>query len=168
MSLKITIEIALEPGDKYTAEEAAVINALSGDVAANPAPAAPKAAPAAPAAAPKAAPKAAPAKVEKPAPAPTSPQSTKAAVLDTTIDEEPEAEEVEAEVVEEAEEDLLGGGTTFTKEEAIARATKLISGQKMAIVKKALAAVGAKKVSDLNDADEIQAFMAAVDKAEQA
>jgi NADH-quinone oxidoreductase subunit C len=77
-----------------------------------------------------------------------------------------EAEAAEAEVEEaEVEDDLLGGEaeTTFTKADAIAKATQLVSSQKQAVVKTALAAVGAKRVSDLNDAADIQAFMAALE-----
>lgn len=166
MSLKINIEIALEAGESYSPIEAAVVAALKGDAAANTA--APAAAPAAakvteaPAkvsAPAKTAPaKTAPAKVEKPAPSPKSAQSTTPAVLDTTIDEE-DTTAAEAEV-DETEEDLVGGSETkYTKQDAIQEATKRISSGQMADVKKALSKVTAKKVSDLNDDEEIQVFM---------
>lgn len=84
--------------------------------------------------------------------------------LDTSLDS---AEEEEADVEEEAEDDLLGGdeeeGTTYTKEDAIAKATQLVSAQKQAVVKAALVKAGAKRVSDLNDSDAIQVFMTALE-----
>lgn len=152
MTLKVNIEITADENGTFSAVESGVIAALQGNAAAAPATAAP-------------APAAAPAKVTtkapvKAAPSPKSAQSTTPAVLDTTLDEEPEEAEVE---VEEAEEDLVGGGETYTKEDAIKRATALVSGQKQAAVKKALAAAGAKRVSDLNDEDGITAFMKSLD-----
>lgn len=49
-----------------------------------------------------------------------------------------------------------------TLEDAVAAATKLVSGGKAAKVKAALADVGAKRVSELNEGD-IPAFLAALD-----
>jgi hypothetical protein len=156
MSTKITIEIVA--GDTgYTAQEANILDALRG---APVTPTTPTTAAPAPAAAPAKVTTKAPVKA---APSPKSAQSTTPAVLDTTLDEEPEEAEVE---VEEAEDDLLGGGETYTKEDAIKRATALVSGQKQAAVKKALAAAGAKRVSDLNDDEGIAAFMKSLDDQE--
>ena len=85
------------------------------------------------------APKAAPAakKAAKPAPKAKAPEPV----------EEPE------EAVEEPEEDLLGGGDDApTMEDAVSLATKMVSDGKTAEVKAALAAVGAKRVSEISEA----------------
>lgn len=93
---------------------------------------------------------AAPAKeqAEKPAPA------KKAAAPAKKAEPEPEPEP-------EPEEDLVGGGDVRTKEDAIKEATTLVSQGKTAQVKKALAAVGAKKVSEIPD-DQVEEFFAAL------
>ena len=80
-----------------------------------------------------------PARTAKPAPAKTKPAPV----------EEPEVEdeETEAPVEETEDEDLLGGEVTL--QDAIDRATELVSSGKSAQVKAALAKVGAKRVSDI-------------------
>ena len=75
-----------------------------------------------------------PARPAKPAPAKTKPAPV-------------EDEETEAPVEETEDEDLLGG--EFTLQDAIDRATELVSSGKSAQVKAALAQVGAKRVSDI-------------------
>lgn len=55
------------------------------------------------------------------------------------------------------EEDLLGGGEP-TMADAVAKATKLVSEGQAALVKEKLAAVGAKRVSELTD-DNIATFV---------
>lgn len=160
MSTTINISITADESGNFNAREQAILASLSAHPSQGAAAVLPASKPA-PAAAPKAEPKAAPApapKTEKPAPAPASPQSTKAAVLDTTIDEEPAVEEPAAEV----EEDLVGG-EDFTLQDAVTRATKLVSEKKQAVVKEALTALGAKRVSDLKEQADINAFMAAVE-----
>lgn len=57
------------------------------------------------------------------------------------------------EPTEESEEDLLGGDEEVTMEDAVAAATKLVSDGKAAQVKAALAKVGAKRVSEVAEAD---------------
>lgn len=166
MSTKITIEITVAEDQAYTAREAAIIASLQAHpsqgaaavVKEAPKAAEPKAAPA-PAAAPATHAKPPVAKpAPKAAPAPASATSGKAAVLDTTLDEAPAA-------AEEAEEDLLGGGAeeaTYTLEDAVSKATKLVSGGKASEVKAALAAAGAKRVSELKG-DAIGTFMQALE-----
>lgn len=91
--------------------------------------------------------------------------------LDTTLDEEvPDDQDIAEAEAAEVEDDLLGGEeeaaavTTYTKADAIAAATKLVSTQKQAVVKKALGKIpGAKRVSDLSDDADIQVFMAALE-----
>lgn len=61
---------------------------------------------------------------------------------------------------EPAEEDLLGGGEP-TMADAVALATKLVSEGQAAQVKEALAAVGAKRVSELTD-DTIATFVSSL------
>lgn len=159
MSTTITISISVTGDEAYTEREQAILNSLNAHPSQGAAAVVPASKPA-PAAAPKAEPKAAPApapKAEKPAPAPSSPQSTKAAVLDTTIEDAPAAVEAE-----EVEEDLVGG-EDFTLQDAVTRATKLVSEKKQAIVKDALTALGAKRVSDLKEQADINAFMTAVE-----
>ena len=60
----------------------------------------------------------------------------------------------------EPEEDLLGGAATL--EDAVARATTLVASGKTAQVKAALAAAGAKRVSELSGA-KIGVFLGALD-----
>jgi hypothetical protein len=60
----------------------------------------------------------------------------------------------------EPEEDLVGGGATL--EDAVAKATELVAAGKTAAVKAALAAAGAKRVSELSGA-KIQVFLDALD-----
>lgn len=64
----------------------------------------------------------------------------------------------------EPEEDLVGGDGP-TMQDAVAAATKLVSEGGAATVKTALAAVGAKRVSEMAEAD-IPAFMEALEAAE--
>jgi hypothetical protein len=67
---------------------------------------------------------------------------------------------------EPEDEDLLGGSDDSpTLEQAVARATQVVSEGGTATVKAALASVGAKKVSELS-ADKVADFMAALDAAE--
>lgn len=154
MSTTINISITADESGNFNAREQAILASLSAHPSQGAAAVLPASKPA-PAAAPKAEPKAAPApapKAEKPAPSPKSEQSTTPAVLDTTIDEAP------------AEEDLLGGDVKhYTLQDAVARATKLVSQKKQAVVKAGLeAAGGAKKVSDLKTQEAIDTFMAEV------
>ena len=66
--------------------------------------------------------------------------------------EAPAPEPAEEAVEEPAEEDLLGGGDDApTMEDAVALATKMVSTGKTAEVKAALAAVGAKRVSEIDE-----------------
>lgn len=173
MSLRINIEISLAENESPNAREQAILDSMAahpsngGTTVVNngavKTPATP--AKAAQAEAPKAAPAPASRPVGRPKAAPKAAETPMA--LDTTLDEEPE---VEAPEEEEAEDDLLGGEeeaaavTTYTKADAIAAATKLVSTQKQAIVKKALGKIpGAKRVSDLSDDADIQVFMAALE-----
>lgn len=64
-------------------------------------------------------------------------------------------------VVEEEEEDLVGGDAP-TMSDAVAAATNLVSTGEAAKVKAALAEVGAKRVSEIEDGD-IPAFLAALE-----
>lgn len=171
MSTKITIEISLTADEQPNAREQAILNSMAAHPAngAAAAPVATVAAKAEEAPAPAKAPVAAEAPAKRPvgrprAALPTAPVAAPEPAevpmaLDTTLD-------VEEEVVEELEEDLMGedeATTHFTKEDAIAAATKLVSNQKQAVVKAALVKAGAKRVSDLNDAADIQVFMAALE-----
>jgi hypothetical protein len=175
MSTKITIEISLAADEQPNAREQAILNSMAahpagGTTVVNNAAAAPVAAAPAPAAKAEAAAAEAPVKrgpgrpKAAAAPAPTPKAAEVPMALDTSLDS---AEEEEADVEEEAEDDLLGGdeeeGTTYTKEDAIAKATQLVSAQKQAVVKAALVKAGAKRVSDLNDSDAIQVFMTALE-----
>jgi hypothetical protein len=68
---------------------------------------------------------------------------------------------VAAEAAEEPVEDLVGGDTdeaTYTLEDAVAKATGLVSSGRAAEVKSALAQTSAKKVSELKGAD-LNTFM---------
>ena len=158
--LEINVKITLAPGEEYSAIEAAVAQALSGSAT----PAAP-AAPAKPVAAAKA--PAAPAPASKPAAATKPPvaKTPAAKAPAKAVEPEPE-EEVEDEgpaAALEVEEDLLGGDEpAYTIEAAVAAATKLVSAGKSADVKAALAASGAKKVSELKGKG-IQAFIEALE-----
>ena len=92
--------------------------------------------------------------VEEPKPATPKPARKAPAPKPSPV-EEPEVEdEVEAE-----DEDLLGGGVTL--QDAIDRATELVSEGKAAQVKAALAKVGAKRVSDIKQ-DSLKAFVDAL------
>lgn len=71
-------------------------------------------------------------------------------------EETPAADEAD----EDAAEDLLGGDKP-TMQDAVARATELISDGKTALVKGALAEAGASRVSELDDAG-IATFLAAL------
>lgn len=86
---------------------------------------------------------------EKPAPAKAT-AATKKAAAKATPAAEPEAEE-----------DLVGGGDAPTMADAVAAATVLVSEGGAAKVKEALAVVGAKRVSEMDEAD-IPAFLAAL------
>lgn len=90
--------------------------------------------------------------VEEPKPA-TSKPARKAPAPKPAPVEEPEVED------EAEDEDLLGGGVTL--QDAIDRATELVSEGKAAQVKAALAKVGAKRVSDIKQ-DSLKAFVDAL------
>jgi DNA-binding protein YbaB len=75
-------------------------------------------------------------------PAPAAP-AKKAVAAKPAPEPEPEPEE----------EDLFGGEDVPTMEDAVAAATKLVSEGKAADVKKALASVGAKRVSEVTEAN---------------
>lgn len=176
MSLRINIEISLAENESPNAREQAILDSMaahpSNGVAAARKEAAqaeaPKAAPA-PAPAAKAAPAPASRPVGRPKAAPKAAETPMA--LDTTLDEEVPDDQDIAEAEEAVEDDLLGGEeeevasvTTYTKADAIQAATKLVSSQKQAVVKKALGKIpGAKRVSDLSDDADIQVFMAALE-----
>ena len=89
--------------------------------------------------------------VEEPAPATAKPARTTKTARPAP-EPEPEPEPAKTAPVEETEdeaedEDLLGGEVTL--QDAIDRATELVSSGKSAQVKAALAQVGAKRVSDI-------------------
>ncbi|HOY80546.1 MAG TPA: hypothetical protein PLB92_00265 [Rhodoglobus sp.] len=63
-------------------------------------------------------------------------------------------------VKEEPAEDLISGGQDL-REQAVQKATELVTGGKSATVREALSALGAKRVSDLAD-DQLEGFLAAV------
>lgn len=63
--------------------------------------------------------------------------------------------------VEEVEEDLVGGGEP-TLADAVERATSMVSAGQSAKVKEALAVVGAKRVSEIPEA-QVSAFLEALD-----
>lgn len=71
-------------------------------------------------------------------------------------DPEPEAEAAEP------EEDLIGGGEALSLDDAVSKAQDLVTSGKSAVVKKALAAVGAKRVGELEQS-QIADFVAALD-----
>ena len=134
MGIQITFDTDnLSPEDREVIALAIGVSTTTTTAAAAPAPAAAAKAPAKKAAA-------APAK-KAAAPAP---------------DPEPEAVEEE---VEEAEEDLVGGGEAYTMKDAVARATALVSAGHTPRVKEALAGQGVKRVSELKGDDAIAAFM---------
>lgn len=91
----------------------------------------------------------------EPEPAPTKPAK---AASKPKPEPEPEVEEP----AEEPEEDLISGDAP-TMSDAVAAATELVSDGKAALVKEALASVGAKRVSELAEGD-IAAFLAALQK----
>lgn len=90
-----------------------------------------------------------------PAPAKATPAPKKAAPAPTP---EPVVEEAGAEAEAEAE-DLVGGAPTMA--DAVSAATVLVSSGGAAKVKEALASVGAKRVSEMQESD-IPAFLAAL------
>ena len=98
--------------------------------------------------------------VQSAAPAPKAKPAPKATAKAAPVAEE--APEVPDEPADEAdaEEDLLGGAPTL--EDAVAKATELVSSGQTATVKAALAAVGAKRVSEVK-ANQVQAFIDALD-----
>lgn len=157
MTTQITISIQADEAGKYTARELAILSAISGN-----APAATAEAAAAPVAE-----KPAAAKPVAQKPAAAKPAAAKPTPKPAPVEEEDETtitdDEAADEPAEAEEDDVLGGGdeetTTYTKKDAVARATQLVSEQKQALVKKGLASVGAKRVSDLVDPEDIQAFM---------
>ena len=101
-------------------------------------------------------PEPAPAKAE---PRKAAPAARKAAQSKPEPEASPEPEaEPTPEAEAEATEDLMGG-TEYTREQVVARATELLSEQKTAALKAALAAVGAKRVSELKP-EQFTAFMA--------
>lgn len=61
---------------------------------------------------------------------------------------------------DEPDEDLLGGDE-YTMQDAVDRATELISAGKQPVIKKALADLGAKRVADLKG-DQIREFIEAL------
>ena len=63
-------------------------------------------------------------------------------------------------VKEEPAEDLISGGPDL-REQAVQKATELVTSGKSATVREALGTLGAKRVSDLAD-DQLEAFLAAV------
>lgn len=63
-------------------------------------------------------------------------------------------------VKEEPVEDLISGGPDL-REQAVQKATELVTSGKSATVREALSALGAKRVSDLAD-DQLEGFLAAV------
>lgn len=80
------------------------------------------------------------------------------AAAEAAKDEEPEdAPEPEA---DDEDDDLLGGGAP-TLEDAVAKATELVSTGKSAVVKAALAEAKAKRVNELKG-DQIQKFLDAL------
>jgi hypothetical protein len=85
--------------------------------------------------------------------APAAPAPAKAAAK--------KAPKAAAAPVEPEDEDLLGG-TAPTMADAVARATVLVSEGGAAKVKEALAAVGAKRVSEM-DEDKVPEFLALLD-----
>lgn len=88
--------------------------------------------------------------------------AAKAPAAKTTPAAKPAAAKVTPPAAAETEdEDVLGGGEA-TLEDAVARATALVSSGKTADVKAALAVVGAKRVSELSGA-KIQGFLDALD-----
>lgn len=115
-------------------EDRAVLALLAGNPVA-------AAAPAAAAAAPAAAPKKRAAAKPAPAPAPEP-------------EDEPEDEDEDEDVV---------GGTAPTMGDAVARATELVGAGEASRVKAALADLGVKKVSELKGADDIAAFVEALE-----
>lgn len=76
-------------------------------------------------------------------------------------DKKAKAEKAKPEPEPEPEEDLVGGGPTLA--DAVARATQMVSNGGSAKVKEALAAVGAKRVSEMDETD-VPAFLAALDE----
>ena len=78
----------------------------------------------------------------------------------------PAAKKPEPEPEPEPEEDLVGDEEAKqparTKADAIKDSTEMVSKGKAAIVKKALAAVGAKKVSEIPD-DQVEEFFAVLE-----
>jgi len=95
---------------------------------------------------------------EPEAEAPAAPAKAPAAKKAAAKAEAPAAPAAEP----EGEDDDLVGGDGPTMAEAIARATEMVSQGGSAKVKEALASVGAKKVSEM-DEDKIPAFFAALD-----
>lgn len=92
----------------------------------------------------------------EPDPEPVAAKKVVAKKVAAVVEPEPEPEEEE-----EIEEDLVGGDAP-TISDAVAAATKLVSEGKQAVVKAALTAVGAKKVSEM-EADVIPSFLAALE-----
>ena len=89
------------------------------------------------------------------APAPVAAPTPKAVVVPPVAKPTPKPEPTP-----EPDEDLLGGAATL--EDAVARATTLVASGKTAQVKAALAAAGAKRVSELSGA-KIGVFLGALD-----
>ena len=88
--------------------------------------------------------------VEEPAPATAKPARTTKPAPAKPAPAKP-APEPEPEPEEDEDEDLLGGEVTL--QDAVDRATELVSSGKSAAVKAALAKVGAKRVSDIKPSD---------------
>jgi hypothetical protein len=62
----------------------------------------------------------------------------------------------------EPEEDLIGGGDALTVDDAVNKAQDLVTSGKSSVVKKALAAVGAKRVGEL-EPNQVADFVAALE-----
>lgn len=156
MSINVNISISLEEGQTYSALEAGVIAALSGNAPA-----------AAAAASVPAAAKAAPAPAAAAKPATRRPAAAKAKAPEP-VEEAADEDEGPAAALEEddADEDLLGAAPAKAKaatlEEAVAAATDLVSNGEQARVKEALSSLGAKRVSELKGA-KIGQFLAALE-----
>lgn len=157
MSLKITIEIAAtDEAPHYTGLEQEILAALSPTSAGSPTAPSPAPKAADPAPAPKTAPAA-----SKPASKP-APKAKKEAPV-----EEPPAQEEEKTLQEELFEidgDAAPAAEEPTLQDAIDRATELVSNGKASVVKEALAAQSAKRVSELKGKG-IAAFLTAVEGA---
>jgi len=168
MSIKVNIEINVA-AEGYTEHESAILAALAAHPSQGAAAVIPAAAPTEKIAAGVAADAriaeskakaAAEAKAKADAAAKTKAAADAKVAAAKAAVEEAEAA-VAAEAAEEPVEDLVGGDTdeaTYTLEDAVAKATGLVSSGRAAEVKSALAQTSAKKVSELKGAD-LNTFM---------